>query len=254
MRMRALGRKVDAAALVLGGMLAASAAPADAASIFFGEDVNSTSTGQNEDAVRIGHPNADAAQAAFLAQLTGVGTETFEGATGSLTQLTFGADTATLSPALSVLDVPSGTFNGVFPISGNRTLLQNAGSAQTFSVTFSTPQAAFGFYATDVEVPGNMLLRFTLAAGGTIDHAVPTQAGTGGVNNTGSVIYFGLIDTAKPFVSVAFIRALNSVDGFGFDDMTIGRVENVPEPHVLALLCAGCTGLLLARRRGTRYS
>jgi hypothetical protein len=96
-------------------------------------------------------PNADGTQAAFLANLVGVGTETFEGfADGSDAPLavTFpGAGTATLLGSGFIDNVPSGT-NGVgrFPISGN----QYWDSSFSFSINFSAPVAAFGFYGVDI--------------------------------------------------------------------------------------------------------
>lgn len=241
--------------LLAAALAAALAQPAAAraATIFFGEDVNATATGQNEDAVRIPHPNADAARDAFRASLVGVATESFEDAPATTTSLSLGPDTATLSPALPVLTLPTGTFAGVYPTSGDDTLFVTTGSATLFTISFSTPQAAFGFYATDVEVPGNLALRFLLADGSTLDQPVPSQAGTGGANNTGSVLYFGLVDTQAPFTSVTFLRPLSSVDGFGFDDLTIGRVENVvPEPGSLALLGLGLAMLRAGRSRTAR--
>lgn len=209
--------------------------------VFFGEDINHTSTPGNEDSVRIAHPNADQAYIAFLNQLNGVTTENFESfdSNATVSTLSFGSDTAILSPSLTVLNLPSGTMKGVYPISGNKVLLQAAGGVDTFSISFSNPQAAFGFYATDIEVPNNLALRFLLSDGiTTIDRPVPTEAQIV-PNSTGSVAYYGVIDTDNPFIRVSFIRTSNAGDGFGFDDFTIGRAENVssvPIPNSLFLL------------------
>jgi hypothetical protein len=213
---------------------------AAAATIYFGEDINHTSTPGIENATRISHPNSDQAFASFLGQLQGVATEDFEGfaPNTTLTSLTFGSDTAILSSGLTVLNIPAGTMNGVYPISGNQVLLQSAGGVDIFSISFNTAQAAFGFYATDIEESNNLLLRFLLSDGiTTIDRPVPTQTQVGS-NDTGSVAYYGVIDTENPFIGVSFIRTINAADGFGFDDMTIGRVENVstPIPSTIFLL------------------
>lgn len=201
--------------------------------VYFGEDINRREEGtDNNDTIRIAHPLADAAQAAFLARLQGVHTETFESyAPGSVvSSVSFGPDTASLSPPSEISTYPSSDFapNGGFPISGNQSLGFDTGSINVRSLTFSSPQAAFGFFGVDVEAVGNLVLRFHLADGvSTIDRVVPTTAGTGGANNTGSVMYFGVVDPQHPFTRVDFIRPLNQDDGFQFDDMTIGRPEFV---------------------------
>lgn len=230
------------------------ASTAEAADVFFGEDINWTATGQNENATRIPHPNSDAARASFLSQLADPVTESFESyaPNASISTLTFGLDAATLSPALSVMNSPTGTLNGAYPISGNKFLLQNALGASTFSITFNTPQSAFGFYVTDLEVRGNLSLRFLLADGvTTVDRPVPSMVGALPTdNNTGSVAYWGIVDAAAPFTRVTFIRNLNAADGFGFDDMTIARpAQVVPEPTSFALWCAGISALVFTIRR-----
>ena len=231
-------------------VLLAIGSSAHAALVFFGEDINRTATGQNENAVRIAHPNSDFARNSFFANLSGVVTETFEQVAPNsiVSTLTFGPDTASLSPALQAINLATGTFNGTYPISGNQFLLQSALGTNTFNIGFSTPQAAFGLYVTDLEVQGNLTLRFLLADGSTtIDRPVPTQVNpTVNDNNTGSVLYWGVIDTDNPFIQITFVRNLNSADGFGFDDMTIARAtqvipqsQAVPEPGTYALLSLG---------------
>ena len=53
----------------------------------------------------------------------------------------------------------------------------------------------------------------------TVPHTFPAQSG--------SAFYFGVIDTKRPFTQVTFTNTLSKIDGFGFDDMTIGRREQV---------------------------
>lgn len=210
-------------------LAAASAARAAPSETFFGEDVNTSDNPQTqtEETVPLTvRPNADGARDRFLAKLTGVSTESFDALTDQTNPplpLTFGADTATLTGAGNVLAVtPGATFSGVFPTSGTNVyfLFLTSGSS-SFSVAFSSPQAAFGFYATDVgDGNSELVLTFHRPDGSTVDVTVPSTQGI----RTGSIFYFGVLDPDAPFDSVTF-RNTGSGDGFGFDDLTIGRAS-----------------------------
>lgn len=217
--------------LLTAGLVLAAAAPSLAApeETFFGEDLNPTDdpgTVADDPVPLTTRPRADAARASFLGKLTGVATESFDGfagGTGPALPLTFGSDTATLSGAGNVLSVEAGlSFNGVFPTSGSNVyFLFLPGGSSSFSVAFTAPQAAFGFYATDVgDGSGQLVLRLHRPDGSTSDVTVPsTVAGP-----TGSIFYFGVIDPETPFDSVTFTNT-GAGDGFGFDDLTIGRAS-----------------------------
>jgi hypothetical protein len=203
---------------------------------FFGQDLNTlppAGPGSDNPTRLTVHPEADEAANRFLSRLVGVATETFESFPdqSSPAMLTFGPDTATLTGGPVVYNVPTNTFNGTFPISGDQFLLLVAQSSSFFRINFSTPQAAFGFYATDVEVAQ---LRITLVAtnGNRTELTVPTFSAENPTLPTGSVLFFGVIDTEAPFVTVEFARIGASVDGFGFDNMTIGRVGQVGPPRL----------------------
>ena len=251
--MRRIGKPAILATLAL--LLAGEVVEAEM--IFFGEDVNRREEGtDNSDTIRIARPNAEAAHANFLARLEGVGVETFESfaPNSNPPTLTFGATAASLSPPLRVMNLPTGTFGGAYPTSGDQMLFMAVGAPDSFRITFDSPQDAFGFFATDAEVPGNLRLQFLLADGvTTINRNVPLQAGAGGLNQTGSVLFYGRIDASNPFLRVTILRPLNPNDGIGFDDFTIGASKSVPEPASLVLLVSSAIGILpMLRRRGTK--
>lgn len=215
---------------------------------YFGEDL-----GLGESTRLVSHPNADAAQTAFLAGLVGVGTETFESyatLTPAPLAIVFpGAGTATLNGNGNVDTVVSGT-NGVgrYPISGNNYWE----ASNVFSATFTAPQAAFGFYGVDIgDFNGQVTL--TLAGGGSLTLTVPNSTGISG----GSVLYYGVIATtaAETFTSVTFGNTAAGTDYFAFDDMTIGTLEQVdpnivvPEPVTVAGLFLGVGSLAGYLRR-----
>lgn len=226
---------------------------------FFGEDLNFTNNPNTvaDDPLRpTSIPNSTRAQTAFLANLIGVSTENFENFSVGISpgNLTFGTDTATLLGSPTIHNFPTGTLNGAYPTSGNQFLL-HFGSAGSFQITFSSPQAAFGFFATDVGDGGAQLI-VTLSGSTTTQLTVPHTVPTG----SGSALYFGVIDTDNLFTRVTFTNTKSAFDGFGFDDMTIGRLEQVqvvPEPSTLALFHLGLLSLLgyswRCRERGIQH-
>jgi hypothetical protein len=218
---------------------------------FFGEDLHNSAD------TRIpAKPNADAARTAFLSHLSGVGTESFEdfaANTFAPIDLVFpGAGTATLTGSGAVRTQAAGTNGfGRYPTHGNNFYEVNTGSA--FSIVFSAPVAAFGFFGIDIGDFGEQLfLNFSQLSGGNTMVAVPHTLGVGG-STDGSVLFYGLIDTSDPFTSVAFTSSVGEV--FAFDEMTIGSVQQVvdptvvPEPISMVLLGTGLAGVAAARRR-----
>jgi hypothetical protein len=210
--------------------LLATSTPSHAAYLtFFGEDL-----GLGEGTPLPSSPNADNARNDFFSNLVGVGTESFEGFSGGTSlpiTANFGADTATLSGSGSVQSVTPGTTNGFgrYAISGSNFVE----TTSDLLLSFSAPQAAFGFYGVDIgDFNGQVTL--TLAGGGTQSFNVGNVIGGRG----GGVLYFGLIATtaAETFTSIQFGNTNPGTDFFAFDDFTIGTLEQVqpvPEPTTI---------------------
>lgn len=206
----------------------------------FAEDLNTTNLSGAGNASRIDHPRADAARSAFVAMApNGIATESFESfPAGAITIprfLNFGGQTAVLTAGNSILELPSGTYNGAYPTSGNKFLMvENGPLGPVFSIDFAQPQIGIGFYVTDAENPGNISVEFLLADGVTkVRRGLPTMASPmNGNNNDGSVAYYGLVDPNQPFIRLTVIRNSVTADGFGFDDFSLVLPSGVAAPPI----------------------
>ena len=214
-------RRVFLSAWLLIGCLSLATTVMAAPSTFFGEDL-----GLGESTPQPNHPNADAARASFLSQLSGVGTETLEsyaGGTGAPLAITFPSNPpiiATLNGDGFIGDVPPGSTNGFGRYGTSGSKFWDAQS--TFSIDFSSPVAAFGFYGIDIgDFNGQVTL--TLTDGSVVLLTVPNTIGAPG----GSVLYFGFIDTQDQYISISFGNTAAGVDGFAFDDFTVGSLQQV---------------------------
>jgi len=197
----------------------ASAGLANAAvETFFGEDaVNGSASAPR--------PQSDAARDAFIARLNGANTENFDAisaGTPAPFSVNMGASgTATLSGSATVTNFLG---SGRFATSGSNFIE----TSTNFTISFSLPQTAFGFYATDISDFGGQL-SITYSDGTSSTVAVPHSNPA----TDGSVFYYGLIDMDNPFVSVVFNNS-NATDVFGFDDLTAGTAAQVIPPVSIA--------------------
>lgn len=205
-------------------------APDDAFQVFFGED-----EGLGRDTRLASRPNADAARDSFLSNLGlgNVGTETFESfepcVTPPLTLNFSGASTATLEGSGRVCNTPTGTSEGVYPISGN----QYFTTLDIFSIDFSQEINAFGFYGIDV---GNLNAQIVLQLENTLTglSKLLTLDNTASFNQPGgSVLYYGVIAQDDfSFNKVTFANTAIGYDYFALDDLTIASIKSV-EPQAV---------------------
>lgn len=229
-------------ALIAIGCLTAPFA-ASAQVIFFGEDVNAGAS--------LPVPISIAAQTSFLANLVGVRVENFEGIPVNTTfpfNIAFAPDTATLTGTNNVgnTGIANTGIGGRFAVSGSRYLNVGTTDANSFRMTFSSPQAALGFFATDIgDISGQLALSFDGRPGLIVPHTLGAPNGAG--------LFYGIIDVNNPFTSVTFTNTNGSLnDAFGFDDFTIGRIDQVamtPEPSALVLFSTGALSLFAFTRR-----
>lgn len=222
--------------LALSAFLSLFVLPMDSAqayTVFFGEDINSSGN-------PIPFPNSSLARNNFLSNLVGVGTENFESfspGTSAPLNLDFGAIEATLSGGEGVI-IQSNSRDGRFPTSGSKYWEVSAGGSNNFTINFIAPVAAIGFYGIDIGDFGGQL-SLNLVGGGSTTLNVPNTIGSNG-STDGSVLFFGAIasGTSEEFSSVSFLTTTGEGDVFGFDDLTVGTFQQVAVPEPLTILGA----------------
>jgi hypothetical protein len=250
------GTDARAAALALATALLAGAAPAEAVSTRFAQDLG---TG----AVPTEFPNSRAAEIAFRAALVDPVTEDFSSFRtadrGPLEIFAAGPVTATLSDTVDA----GGSIRGVLDDAANRGFAASGiqfwknettsnARDELFRVTFSEGVRAFGFYATawstestptmDATVLALYLERDGMAAERV---AIPH----GHEDLPGSVFYFGVV-AEVPFLAASLRNdsTTDPGDRIGFDQFTVAIV---PEPSSALLLLAGLVGLAAMGRCGS---
>jgi hypothetical protein len=221
-----------------------------APTVYFGENLTPTP------AATVGGAPVTARNT-FASQLSGVSTEDFEGLPGGAppASLTFagsaGPIVATFSPSSGIICTTNGCGgSGRFATSGHNYF----DVSSTFSASFSTPIAAFGFYGTDIgDISGSLTITLIHASG---PNTMLTVANTINAPD-GSLLFWGVIDTANPFTGISFGNTAAGDDFFGFDDIIVGDVRQVtggvPEPTTWAMMMLGFGMMGWALRRRAEY-
>lgn len=218
-------------------------------------------------------PNSQAAFNNFSAQLNGVGitTESFETTpvgtainglvkTISGTNATFSyIDKGTGLPVsttttTSVQQAAGNGFTnaGTYPTDGVRGISIN--SANTLSINFSNPLAAFGYFGTDLGDGGNVLT-MNFFNGANQVNSTPIVTGANSANS--SEYFFGFIanNSAQYFDKVVFSSSINGGgDAIGIDQIKIGTpaqlAATIPEPaHLLGTIVFGGSVVILKRKQ-----
>lgn len=178
-------------------------------------------------------------------------------------------DAASLKGAGEVKSAPYGPPNNGSPgeYFGRFNTTEGGGqwweTSTPFSITFTSPVSAFGFYLTDLgDFDGTLwLLLYARADNNTPSARLAIEAPQDATN--GSLTFFGFVDDKGQYARIDFSITQGTCnegdecpeDFIGFDDLTFGALRQdepppngAPEPTSLALLALALLGLAWSSR------
>lgn len=175
----------------------------------------------------------------FLSHLPGAGIEDFESYETMPATVTFPLSTGDVVADFSTSGATLYSFSGAgrFATSGTQYLELTAGTQgdpETATITFSSPVAAFGFFATDLgDFGGSLKLLLTKTNGDVVEVTVPN---TGAVTDApnGALVFFGFTDQTAEYTQIQFVNESGD-DVFGFDDFILGSLLIVREGTVVVV-------------------
>lgn len=229
------------------------ASPSQAAQFFYGL-TGDTASGVTQ--------TAQDAEQAFLSNFDSIYVETFEGYDvgtiaygGNSLDIDFqNGSSAILSGGGAIRDAE---FNGLHAISGQKYWSLTFGEQvqDTYTIDFSQPVAALGFYTTDMGDAGNNQFSLELAYADNTTEQLQLPHG----DENASEFYFGYINPDKLLSRVTFLTdGPIYEDGFGLDNLTLGSADQlatVPEPtSVFSLFVLGSWGVCSWLKRKSAYS
>jgi hypothetical protein len=214
---------------ILMALFLLTAAPVFASPVeFFGWDPGNGDTGARLNS----YPNSDAAKNNFFSLLDGsVGTEGFEGFNAGDKPATISFGTAG-DANLNVLGaVISGEASGTgrYNLYGDKFL----DTASHFTIDFSNPISAFGFYGVDMADFDGWLSVITTYSDNTThtfeleNYFIDPDTGQPVQPAGGSALYFGFYDLDKTFEKIEFTDSRPFGDFFGFDDFSIAVSDQI---------------------------